>query len=139
LSPLFGQLRNELFQRILGVERSDLVGVLFDVIPHRSSNEIRLCTVCFLKCGSTPELTTTDETGWEAGISIEETDEGFVVLADRPGFDREELSVRLHDDILHLHGEHEVGEGTVYRSRRVSERITLPEAPDDTGYEIDIE
>jgi HSP20 family protein len=76
----------------------------------------------------TPQLAADD--GWDAGISIEETDEGFVVLADLPGFDREELSVRLHDDVLHLNGEHEVGDGMAYRSRRVSERISLPDSPD---------
>ncbi len=64
--------------------------------------------------------------GWDAGVSVEETDDGFVVLADLPGFDRDELSIRLHDDVLQLSGEHEVGEGANYRSRRVSERITLP-------------
>lgn len=63
---------------------------------------------------------------WDAGISIEETDDGFVVLADLPGFDRDELSLRLHDDTLHLSGEHEVADDTSYRSRRVSERISLP-------------
>jgi HSP20 family protein len=67
---------------------------------------------------------------WDAGISMEETDDGLVVLADLPGFDREELSVRLHGDRLYLDGEHEVGEGAGYRSRRVSERITLPVTPD---------
>lgn len=67
---------------------------------------------------------------WDAGVSIEETDDGFVVLADLPGFDREELSVRLHDDRLYLDGEHEVGDGAGYRSRRVSEQITLPVTPD---------
>jgi len=64
--------------------------------------------------------------GWDAGVSIEETDDGFVVLADLPGFDRDELALRLEDDFLHLSGEHEAGDGASYRSRRVSERITLP-------------
>ncbi|MDS0258180.1 Hsp20/alpha crystallin family protein [Haloarcula sp. S1CR25-12] len=67
-----------------------------------------------------------DESGWDAGVTIEETDDGFVVLADLPGFDRDELSIRLRDEHLHLSGEHEVGEGMSYRSRRVSERIHLP-------------
>ncbi|WP_277540669.1 Hsp20/alpha crystallin family protein [Haloarcula laminariae] len=67
-----------------------------------------------------------DAGGWDAGVSVEETDDGFVVLADLPGFDRDELSIRLHDDYLHLHGEHEVGDGMSYRSRRVDERISLP-------------
>lgn len=72
------------------------------------------------------EGTASDAAGWDAGISIEETDEGFVVLADLPGFDRDELTIRLQDDYLHLEGEHEVGDGAGYRSRRVSERIALP-------------
>jgi len=81
--------------------------------------------------GATPELTTTtDSAGWDAGISIEEFDGGFVVLADVPGFDREELSVHLHDDVLRLAGNHEVGDGVSYRSRRVSERVSLPATPD---------
>ena len=63
---------------------------------------------------------------WDAGITVEETDDGFVVLADLPGFDRDELSLRLHDDTLHLSGNHEVVGETNYRSRRVSERIALP-------------
>jgi len=71
-----------------------------------------------------------DADRWDAGISIEETDDGFVVLADLPGFDRDELSIRLHDDHLYLGGEHEVGDGMSYRSRRVSERITLPARAD---------
>ena len=72
------------------------------------------------------EATESDSAGWDAGVSIEETDEGFVVLADLPGFDRDELDIRLRDDTLYLDGEHEVEDGASYRSRRVSERITLP-------------
>jgi len=71
-----------------------------------------------------------EDTGWDAGISLEETDDGFVVLADLPGFEREELSIRLHDDHLHLRGEHEVGSGMEYRSRTVSESVQLPERVD---------
>jgi len=67
---------------------------------------------------------------WDAGISIEGTDDGFVVLADLPGFERDELSIRLHDDHLHLRGEHEVGSGMEYRSRTVSESVRLPERVD---------
>ncbi len=74
-----------------------------------------------------------DSGGWDAGVSVAETDDGFVVLADLPGFDRDDLSVRLHDDALHLRGEHEVGDGMGYRSRRVDERVALPGriSPDD--------
>jgi len=71
-----------------------------------------------------------EASGWDAGISLEETDDGFVVLADLPGFERDELSIRLHDDHLHLRGEHEVGSGMDYRSRTVSESVTLPERVD---------
>ncbi|MBX0293916.1 Hsp20/alpha crystallin family protein [Haloarcula nitratireducens] len=67
-----------------------------------------------------------DSSGWDAGVSIEETDDGFVVLADLPGFERDELSLTVRDDRLHLSGEHEVGEGSTYRRRTVSETIDLP-------------
>ncbi|WP_324661686.1 Hsp20/alpha crystallin family protein [Haloarcula sediminis] len=76
------------------------------------------------------EPTQYDAGGWDAGVSVEETDDGFVVLADLPGFDRDDLSVRLHGDYLHLSGEHEVGDGMSYRSRRVDERIALPSHTD---------
>jgi HSP20 family protein len=111
---------------------------------------------------STPAIESAETAGWDAGFSIEETGDGFVVLADLPGYDREELTVRLHDDHLHLDGEHEVGEGASYRSRRVSEQVRLPaavdpehvtatyhngvlevtcvvEADDEAGTEIDVE
>jgi HSP20 family protein len=81
--------------------------------------------------GRGPALESGDHAdGWDAAVSIEETDDGFAVLADLPGFDREELTVSLHGDHLHLAGSHEVGEGERYRSRRVSERIALPATPD---------
>lgn len=81
--------------------------------------------------GRLPALESGDHAaGWDAAVSIEETDDGFTVLADLPGFDREELTVSLHDDHLHLSGSHEVGEGETYRSRRVSERMQLPTSPD---------
>ena len=79
---------------------------------------------------ATPAFEGGESSHWDAGISIEEAEDGFVVLADLPGFDREELTVRLHDDELRLGGEHEVEDGTSYRSRRVSERVALPAAPD---------
>ena len=67
---------------------------------------------------------------WDAGISVEDTDDGFVVLADIPGFEREELSLRLHDDVLVIRGEHEVDADYGSRSRTVHERISLPTRPD---------
>ncbi|WP_276271563.1 Hsp20/alpha crystallin family protein [Haloarcula litorea] len=66
------------------------------------------------------------EADWDAGVSIEGTDDGFVVLADLPGFEREELSLTLRGDELRLSGEHAVENGSGYRRRTVSERITLP-------------
>ncbi|MDS0281394.1 Hsp20/alpha crystallin family protein [Haloarcula onubensis] len=83
--------------------------------------------------GQDGDIERADVGGWDAGISVEETDDGFVVLADLPGFDRDELSLRLDDDVLSLSGEHEVDDGTSYRSRRVSERIALPARADPDG------
>ena len=67
---------------------------------------------------------------WDAGISIDETDSGFVVLADIPGFERDELSLRLHDDLLVIRGEHEVGDEYESRRRTIHERVALPASPD---------
>jgi len=112
----------------------------------------------------------TDGRDWhtvDTNVDVEETDEGFVVMADLPGFEKDDLSIRFDDGVLAIHGESEVSEehDTVAsrRSRRVDERlafpasvledeisasyhngvleITLPVAADDAddGHRIDIE
>jgi HSP20 family protein len=79
------------------------------------------------------------EESWGAGTTfhIEETDEGYVVVADLPGFEREDLDVRFEDGVLTVQGEtgheEESGLGTHRRQRRVHKRVTVPgsAAPED--------
>ena len=76
-----------------------------------------------------------------AGIAIDVADHGerFVVAADLPGFERDDIELRLAAGALHLDAEREVAseeEGVDYlrRERRreaVSRRVDLPEAVDE--------
>jgi len=67
-----------------------------------------------------------------ATFDVEPTDEGYVVTADLPGFETEDLSITFDDGVLTVRGEHEVvdeGEMTTHRSsRRVFEQRRFPES-----------
>jgi HSP20 family protein len=59
-------------------------------------------------------------------VTLEKTEEGYVVYADVPGFEKEEIDLRFEEGVLHISAAHEVeGEG-FSRSRRVSERVRVP-------------
>jgi HSP20 family protein len=64
-------------------------------------------------------------------LSIEEADGGDVVVADLPGFEKEEIDLRFDDGYLTIEAEHEVSEGSdtmhYTRSRSAFERVRLPE------------
>jgi HSP20 family protein len=73
-----------------------------------------------------------DVGGFDANVDVTETEDGYVVVADLPGFETDDLSVRFEDGVLTIRGETEIGEenGAVarHRSRRVFERLSVPEA-----------
>jgi HSP20 family protein len=64
-------------------------------------------------------------------LHIEEADDGYVVFADLPGFETEEIDLRLDDGFLTIEAEHEMSEGDAAmhyaRSRSAFERVRLPE------------
>lgn len=68
-------------------------------------------------------------------VDVEDRDDEFVVTADLPGFDREEIEVNLRDDTLELSASRETTEETesgtfVRRERRrsdVSRSVYLPD------------
>jgi HSP20 family protein len=66
----------------------------------------------------------------DLNLSLETDEAGFVVLADLPGFEKEEIDLRFHDGTLFIGGRHEMrtaDEGSAsVRSRRVSESIAVP-------------
>jgi HSP20 family protein len=61
----------------------------------------------------------------DANLSVETTDEGYVVLADLPGFEKEEIDLRFDDGMLHIGATHEVSDGEYARSRRVRESVSI--------------
>lgn len=73
-------------------------------------------------------------------LTVEEADDGYVVLADLPGFERDEIDPRFADGVLTIEAEHTVDEtdGTMThaRSRSAFERVRLP-ARDVVVEEID--
>lgn len=74
-------------------------------------------------------------------VDIEDTGEGFVVTADLPGFDKDDIGVEIRGDTIGIEAEHdderkqELADAYVRRERRhtsVSREITLPEPVDET-------
>ncbi|MFD1515171.1 Hsp20/alpha crystallin family protein [Halomarina rubra] len=63
-------------------------------------------------------------------LTVDRDDEGFVVLADLPGFEKEELDLRFDEGMLSIRGRHEVSDesdtGTSMRSRSVFEQVRIP-------------
>ena len=62
---------------------------------------------------------------FDSNLSIEPTDEGHVVFADLPGFEKEEIDLRFDDGMLHISATHEIGDGEYARSRRVRESVSI--------------
>lgn len=78
---------------------------------------------------------TSDSDSWsmsrgDSNLTLEETDDGFVVVADLPGFESEEIDLRFDDGHLSIDAEHTVDESSDgisrSRSRRVREQVLIP-------------
>jgi HSP20 family protein len=63
-------------------------------------------------------------------LDIERDEAGYVVLADLPGFEKEEISLSYDDGYLTIEASHEVEEGDEHvrysRSRSAYERVRVP-------------
>ena len=68
--------------------------------------------------------------GFGDGVRVERLDGSLVVVADMPGFERDEIGIRLYDDRLVINADHEDGDGHGARRRSVSETIALDEPVD---------
>lgn len=62
----------------------------------------------------------------DTNLSLEPTDDGYVVLADLPGFETDEIDLRFDDGSLTVSATHEVKDGGYARSRRVRESVSIP-------------
>lgn len=67
---------------------------------------------------------------FEANVTLESTDEGYLVLADLPGFEKEEIDLSFDGGVLTIRGESSVteeSEGRRHRrSRSVHEQLRVP-------------
>lgn len=64
-------------------------------------------------------------------FDLNERDGEFVLIADMPGFEKDELSIRYDEGILSISAEHETTDETSLRSRSVHERVTIPKTVKD--------
>ena len=64
--------------------------------------------------------------GREAAIELVDDEDAMLVVADIPGFEREEIDVTVRGTILHIAAEHEAAGEHVSRHRSFSERVTIP-------------
>lgn len=66
----------------------------------------------------------------DANLGMEAAEDGYVVTADLPGFEREDIDLRFEDGVLAIRGRVDVTDetpGTWHRrSRRVHERLSVP-------------
>jgi len=69
--------------------------------------------------------------GIDTNLHVDETDDGYAVMVDLPGFERDDLVVRFEDGVLSIQGETtvaaETSDGARRHSRRVAERVAVPE------------
>lgn len=68
--------------------------------------------------------------GGDMNLSLERTDDGFLVVADLPGFEKADIDLRYDDRVLAITASHEATEGdevaSLRRSRHVHDEITVP-------------
>ena len=71
--------------------------------------------------------TVSDEYGYsDNALTLDRTDDGLVVLADLPGFEKDEIELTFEDSVLSIAGTHEVTDGHSARSRTVRESVRVP-------------
>ncbi|KZN25330.1 heat-shock protein Hsp20 [Haladaptatus sp. R4] len=68
-------------------------------------------------------------------LDLKEHDGEFILVADLPGFEKEEIEVSFNDDALTVAGKHEVSGDDFNRARELSERVTLPKSVEKDGIE----
>lgn len=71
-----------------------------------------------------------EPTRGDINLSMEPDGDGYVVVADLPGFEKDEIALRFDDGLLTIDATHEVSDGdedrASWRSRRVHEQLRVP-------------
>ena len=62
----------------------------------------------------------------DLNLTMERTEDSYVVLADLPGFETDEIDLQYEDEVLRIEGTHEVTGHDSARSRTVRESIAVP-------------
>ena len=73
-----------------------------------------------------PRSGTVDDRMTDVRVSIEESDDGYVVMADLPGFERDEIELGFEEGYLTIAGTHEESDDEQYRTRSVQESVRIP-------------
>jgi len=74
-----------------------------------------------------PRLAGDRADGYGTGnVRMDRTDEGVVVVADLPGFERDEIDVRYADGVLTIEADNRVEDESSVRSRHVMEQVRVP-------------
>ncbi|ODR83335.1 heat-shock protein Hsp20 [Haladaptatus sp. W1] len=68
-------------------------------------------------------------------VDLKERDGEFVLVADLPGFEKEEIELAFADDTLTVTAKHEVSGDDFSRARELSERVTMPKPVEKDGIE----
>lgn len=82
-----------------------------------------------------------ESTAWRPHVDVAESEEAFVVTADIPGVDPENIEINLHNGVLSIRGERtadeESSENNVTRRERFTgsflRQFNLPDAVDEDG------
>jgi HSP20 family protein len=61
----------------------------------------------------------------DANLTLERTDESYLVMADVPGFERDEIDLRFANGRLFITAVHEDGDEESFRSRRMEESVMV--------------
>jgi HSP20 family protein len=72
------------------------------------------------------DATPVDGRGGTSNVRVDANDDGHVVTLDVPGFERDEIDLRLDDCTLTVDAVHETEADDGVRSRHFHERITVP-------------
>ncbi len=65
---------------------------------------------------------------WNRGMTVDiyEDEDALMVVADLPGFERDEIEINIRGTVLDIRADHEAETEHMHRTRSISERVTIP-------------
>lgn len=68
---------------------------------------------------------------WTPAVDLTEHDAEFVLTLDLPGFEKDEIDLRVHEDVVTVRAVHEAEEGSNLPDRRFTEQVHLTRPIDE--------